>query len=82
MDWFRNDGWHFKTDPIGVVPVGFTSPLTGRVLGFAAPTGLEVKHLMVVVDTGGASYTTMQYITVLRQYLMSLDDLSFVQRFA
>lgn len=61
-------------DPHGIVPVGWVFPGQYEVVCFPAPTGKSVLSLMVGVKypshAGDQPYTTtLDYITVLRDYL-------------
>jgi hypothetical protein len=67
---FTEDEWHFKADPHKVVPHKFRTH-TYEVLGFSAPAGKEIRKLMVCIRYTNGGETTLNYLTVLRDFLNS-----------
>lgn len=58
------------TDPHGVIPVGYKVNHSYEVLGFCDPSGTEVMNLMVEIRYESGGETTLDYITVLRDYML------------
>lgn len=64
----RHSSWHHEKDPHGVIPSDF-STVRYRVLGFSSPAGTRIKNLMVRIKYIGGGETTLNYLTVLKEFL-------------
>lgn len=60
-----------EVDPHGFLPIGFHSERHGyTITGFSAPAGSELYRLMVTIGYDQGETTTLDYTTVLRQFIL------------
>jgi hypothetical protein len=80
-----DSSWEFTHDPNEIIPLGFMTSGGGKVVGFSSPRGSGLKKMMVriVYHTADeySSATTIGYMTILREFILSMNNAEYTEKF-